>query len=368
MIIANPIYDIVFKHLMANLRVAKFFISTLLNEEIESVEVSQQEFTYLKHMDKDDPEVVKYIKKTIQERLLINVLRLDFIATIKTKDGGYKKVLIEIQKAKNDLDLMRFRNYLAEQYKKQEEVGGQKMPLPITTIYILGFNLPEIDRPCVQVERQYKDAITQETLDVKSDFMEKLTHDSFVVQVDRITGNASTQLGKMLSLFEQNNFIDDRKITKGFKPVLDSEEIKIMAEILEYLASSAEERQKIEIEQEGMRTIEVMIENRRKELEEKEQALQDQEQALNKNQKALEEKDKVLDEKEQTLGNTQKALEEKDKVLEENQKALAEKEKALKEKAQALEEEQKALDENKQALSEKDRLIEALLRQLNQKP
>lgn len=37
MIIANPIYDVVFKNLMENDRVAKFFIGTLLGQTIETV-------------------------------------------------------------------------------------------------------------------------------------------------------------------------------------------------------------------------------------------------------------------------------------------------------------------------------------------
>jgi hypothetical protein len=38
MIIANPIYDVVFKRLMENDKVAKFFIGTLLEQTIETVE------------------------------------------------------------------------------------------------------------------------------------------------------------------------------------------------------------------------------------------------------------------------------------------------------------------------------------------
>ena len=92
MIIANPIYDVVFKRLMENERVAKFFIGTLLNQTVESVEVKPQEFTY-------------------SDRLTgLAVFRLDFIAIIKTETGESKKVLIEIQKARNQIDLMRFRN------------------------------------------------------------------------------------------------------------------------------------------------------------------------------------------------------------------------------------------------------------------
>jgi hypothetical protein len=46
MIIANPIYDVVFKRLMENERAAKFFIGTLIGETIESLEAKPQEFTY----------------------------------------------------------------------------------------------------------------------------------------------------------------------------------------------------------------------------------------------------------------------------------------------------------------------------------
>ncbi|MBL7977036.1 MAG: hypothetical protein JNN12_01755, partial [Bacteroidetes Order II. Incertae sedis bacterium] len=46
MIIANPIYDVVFKRLMENDKVVKFFIGTLLEQTIERVEVKPQEFTY----------------------------------------------------------------------------------------------------------------------------------------------------------------------------------------------------------------------------------------------------------------------------------------------------------------------------------
>ncbi|MGV8135463.1 MAG: hypothetical protein AB2L20_09635 [Mangrovibacterium sp.] len=96
MIIANPIYDVVFKRLMEDKRVARFFVETLTGQSIMDIDLKPQEFTY-------------------NDRLAgIAVYRLDFIAIIKTTQG-YRKVLIEIRKAKNAVDLMRFRNYLAEQ-------------------------------------------------------------------------------------------------------------------------------------------------------------------------------------------------------------------------------------------------------------
>jgi hypothetical protein len=282
MIIANPIYDTVFKRMMENERVAKFFIGTLLEQQIESVDVKPQEFTYT------------------DELAGLAVFRLDFIATIKTETGEFRKILIEIQKAKNQIDLMRFRNYLGEQYKKEDRVNNQKTVLPITTIYILGFTLPEIETACLKVERNYKDLVTKNIIVKKSDFVEKLTHDSFIVQVDRITNNYQTRLDKLLSVFEQNYFTDDKRITKQFSHPTDTEDVKILTDILHHSGTNPEERKLIETEQEAWRTVNAMFEDKEKELLKE----------LRDTKKALDEKDKALDEKDKALDEMAKQLEE----------------------------------------------------------
>jgi hypothetical protein len=271
MVIANPIYDVVFKRMMENDKVAKFFISTLLEQTIESVEVKPQEFTYTDKLAG------------------ISVFRLDFLATIKTESGELKKILIEIQKAKNQIDLMRFRNYLAEQYKKEDLVNNQLHILPITTIYILGFNLPEIDSPCLHVERNYKDLINKETIQTKSDFVEKLTHDSYIVQVSKITNRYQTKLDKLLSVFEQTNFVDKNKIVKEFTHETDIDEVKIITDILHYSGTNPAEKKKIEIEQEAWRTVDAMTEDLRQKLENQIKLNEKKEQELNEKDKLIEE-------------------------------------------------------------------------------
>jgi hypothetical protein len=281
MVIANPIYDVVFKRMMENEKVAKFFIGTLLDTTIETVEVKPQEFTYT------------------DELAGLAVFRLDFIATIKTETGEEKKILIEIQKAKNQIDLMRFRNYLAEQYKKEEKLNNVKIVLPITTIYILGFTLPDINTPCIKVERNYKDLINNIVIEKKSDFIEKLTHDSYVIQVERITDRYQTRLDKLLSIFEQRHFTDETKVVKEFKHQLDNEEVKITTDILHFAGTNPAERKKIEIEQEAWRTVNAMFEDKEQEL-----------------MKALDEKDKALDEKNRALDEKNRALDEMARQLE----------------------------------------------------
>jgi len=282
MIIANPIYDVVFKRLMENERVAKFFIGTMLGTHIVSLELQPQEFTYRDNV------------------IGLTVFRLDFIAVIKTEDGTFQKILIEIQKAKKAIDVMRFRNYLGEQYKKQDTINDEKTALPITTIYILGFTLQNVKTACVHVERQYRDLINETILTEKSHFIEGLTHDSYIIQVKRLTGRYQTKLDKLLSIFEQRNFVEDTKTIKNYPYELDDEELKRVTDILHMTGIDPASRKEIEVEQEAWRTIEAMFAPREKkllkELEEKEKALSEKDKALSEKEKELEAQRKLIEE------------------------------------------------------------------------
>ena len=296
MLIANPIYDVVFKRLMENERVAKFFVSTLLDQTIERIELQPQEFTYT------------------AEGLGLAVFRLDFIATIKTEEGEYKKVLIEVQKARNEIDLMRFRNYLAEHYKKEDLVEGEKQILPITTIYVLGFKLPEIESACLKVNRQYIDLLTGGIIERKSEFVEKLSHDCYIVQVNRIGGRYQTRLEKLLSLFEQNHFLDEGQITKHFPHEFDLEELRLAAEILQHAGSSPQARREIEIEQEAWRSINALFatkeQNYKARLKAQEEMLEEKEQVINQKEQQLSEKERLIREQEQALAEKNRLIEE----------------------------------------------------------
>jgi len=298
MIIANPIYDVVFKRLMENEKVAKFFISTLMDCEIEEIQVLPQEFTYTK------------------ELIGLSIFRLDFIATIKTEEG-YKKILIEVQKAFDDVDIMRFRNYLAEQYKKEDVVDGEKMILPITTIYILGFTIPEIQSACIKVSREYFDLIERKVLETKSDFVEKLTHDCYIVQVERISNRIQTQLDKLLSLFEQSNFIDkDNKTLKDYPYTTDVEELKIAAGILYNTGADPKQRKLIEIEEEAWRSVNALF--RKKERELKIELFKEKQRAEKEKQRAEKEKQRAEKEK-------QRAEEKEEELEQEKQRTESEK-------------------------------------------
>jgi hypothetical protein len=222
------------------------------------------------------------------------------MATIKTKTGDYKKILIEVQKSKDEDDVMRFRNYLAEQYKKVDKVNGVDIVLPITTIYILGFNLDEIDCPCVKNYRNYLDMLTKKKIKARSPFIEKLTHDSYVIQTKRITNKRyNTKLEKLLTLFEQKHFIDPKsKISKQYSSPVVDDDIQLITAVLQEMVANENERAEIEKEEEAMRVLDVYVANKNKE----------QKLIIEQQTKVIEEKNKVLEEQARQIAELKRLL------------------------------------------------------------
>ena len=303
MIIANPLYDVVFKNLMEDNRIATFFLETLLEETIEALEVNTTEHT----MKLRNPEMSKeeWEKKGI-ERLGIQLIRLDFVATIKLKSGETKKVLIEIQKARKPIDVMRFRNYLAEHYKKEDEIvlEGEKIKvaLPIITIYILGFILTEIEVAAVRVNRNYIDLQTKKVIETKSDFIEKLTHDCYVVQLPRIESRFQTTLDRLLTVFEQRYFISDNETLKRYEPDVENE--PMIARIIDALYHSGadpEKRRELDEEREMERVLTLYMGEDSKKVQRLLDLMQIQRREIEEMDKSLEEKDKSLKEKDKII-------------------------------------------------------------------
>mgnify|MGYP000188646684 CR=1 FL=1 len=76
--IANPIYDVVFKYLMNDNKVAKLLLSAIIDEEIIELEFQPTELSLPLHES-------------------LTVLRMDFKATIQQSNGEHKIIIIEIQ-------------------------------------------------------------------------------------------------------------------------------------------------------------------------------------------------------------------------------------------------------------------------------
>jgi len=247
-IIANPMYDVVFKLLMmSDKNIAGYFVGTILDEEIIDIEFAPQDYPYKKQMN------------TENQTTTIGLVRLDFVATIRTKEGGEKKLLIEIQQSFRPADFVRFRAYLGQQYMLKEYVSTEDdelaKVLPIVVIYMLGFKIPEIPHVAVKICRKVMDLLNNDNaVECKSMFVDALTHDVYVVQAPRITGEMyddwtkCSELTKLLSIFEQRYFVDE-KFFKNYPYPKTDKNIKKMITTLEYIAADPKTRRAMEEEQ-----------------------------------------------------------------------------------------------------------------------
>ena len=193
--IPNPLYDVVFRYLMDDERVARLVLTVILGETVEALAFQSTE------------QALKLGEAQI------TVTRMDFRARIRQADGQEKMVLIELQKAKLYQQIGRFRRYLGQQYQRNPETDHpeQPIPLPIYPIYILGEPYSDNGVPVVRVKRDSYDASTGERLAEQHPFIEALTHDAIVIQARYITGRRRTELERFLSIFDQANIAD----TKG---------------------------------------------------------------------------------------------------------------------------------------------------------
>ena len=305
--IANPIYDTAFKYLMEDQEIARRLLGKIIGEEIVEVMVRPQEMT----------------SKSKKHHILI--FRLDFKAIIKTKEGHYKNVLIELQKAKVYDDLIRFRRYLGENYKRKDEItddSGQKkaVNLPITTIYFLGFPLPHINTSVLNINRVYKDLINNEILEIKTEFVEQLTHDSFIIIIPELPPKERTELEGILKVFNQSYKLssDNRLLEISEQELGDNELTQLIAKRLRSAATDEKVLQQMEVEEE----VETMIDKHIRKNEELQVQLQSKDEELQSKDEELQSKDEELQSKEEELQSKEELLKEQKRIIEELKRKL----------------------------------------------
>lgn len=277
MLIANPIYDTFFKYLLEDTHLAKILLSAIIEEDIISLELRPQELII------DIPE--KYL----------SILRVDFKAVIRTPDGKNKKILIEMQKSRVLLDIMRFRKYLADNYGRGDEifsqVGNKTEVLPITTIYFLNFKLRDVKFPVLKINRNYTNAVTKEITEVKDNFIEQLTHDCYAIQIPRLEINMQNKLEKLLSIFNQKYVTTkDQKILNLPAEWADDDLLNKFIEKLNKPLLSHEMIRKAEVEDEIEHIFETMDRNL---LEARQSILEINQNLLEANQNLLETSQKL---------------------------------------------------------------------------
>ncbi|MCL2073746.1 MAG: hypothetical protein FWH18_07490, partial [Marinilabiliaceae bacterium] len=188
-IIANPMYDAVFKSLMADKDNARCLVGTITGERILDIEFAPQEYIQEKNKETEKEKHAKPIET-------LKPIHLDFVTTIRTRGGGKKKVLIEIQQSLKPADVARFRTYMGNHYKNEDNLikKGDRIlkALPIAVIYIIGDETPKtshISDVAYKVKRSGVSLLTGEEISIQKPFdplIEALTHDAYFIHVGRI--------------------------------------------------------------------------------------------------------------------------------------------------------------------------------------
>jgi hypothetical protein len=290
--IANPIYDVVFKYLMRDEKVARLLLSAIIGKEVVSLEFRPTEHHF-----------------PVGE--LLTVLRMDFNARILDADGNQELVILELQKAKMAGDIMRFRRYLGEQYSNKENVVREetaeyprRKALPILSIYFLGHTLAHVKAPVVRVNRAYFDAATGEQIHEKEEFIESLTHDSIIIQIPYLQGRRRTELEQLLALFDQSfvtanpHFltIDEDELPERYRPLLR----RLQKAIADPVVRETMDGEDDIIEE---------IKDYQRQIMSKEQIIEAKEKTIEEKDKAIEAKEKTIEEKDKTIEETQKRIE-----------------------------------------------------------
>ena len=310
MIIANPIYDIVFKYLMEDERIARTILSALLKKDVVDVKVRPHEYTN-------------------SQRDTLSVFRIDFGATIREDDGNERLILIELQKTWLPTETLRFRQYLGLHYSNPSNIQSDGNALPTVAVYLLGHKVGDVEEPVVYVSNQSYDYNgLPVTKGLPNAFIDSLTHNSIIVQIPRLHGQINNRLDEVLSVFDQTRLsaesqhmlnIDENKYSDD-----DSDMQRILRRLL-MAATDANMRHDMNVEDEYFSIIEKQdteILMKTRELAEKKVELEESHQKLEESHQKLEESHQKLEESHQKLEESNQKLEESNQKLEQNNEML----------------------------------------------
>lgn len=302
MIVANPIYDIVFKYLMEDERVARTILSALLKKDVIAVQMRPHEYSD-------------------GNRDTLSVFRIDFSATIRQEDGSEKLILIELQKTWLDTETLRFRQYLGVHYSNPKNMAENGNAIPMVAVYLLGHKVGDIEEPVLYVNHHSYDYNGKlVTKGMPDPFVESLTHNSIIVQIPRLHGKINNRLDRVLSIFDQTqrDSEDNRLLKIDEAPYEDDADMQRILHRLTMAAADADMRHRMNVEDEYFGAIEkrdtdILI--RDKKIAEQNVQLSEQKAQLSEQEAQLSEKEAQLSEQEAQLSEQNQKMKAMVKML-----------------------------------------------------
>ncbi|MDR3188165.1 MAG: hypothetical protein LBT94_03140 [Prevotellaceae bacterium] len=284
MLIANPLYDVVFKYMMEDNKVAKKFISAIIGEQVKELRFAPQE----------------YVVQLPLRQQTSTVCRMDFVARVQTTAGEYRSVMIEVQKANLSTDVVRFRQYLGKQYQNIENTYVDERnnlhAMQIYCIFVLGDGLKIPDVPVLEVTPEVKDRVTGKPLSsIKTAFIKSLHHRSWIVQVPELPARRRDDVERMLSIFDQSN-----RTTRYILNIREEEvpaQYRDIVRRLQQAVSTPDMQANMEAEDFLLEAFRIQERQAQMQLEEAKKAIEEKDKALEESRKIIEDLERRLKEK-----------------------------------------------------------------------
>ena len=185
-----------------------------------------------------------------------------------------------------------------------------KKAMPILSIYFLGHKLEHITVPIIKVQRQYYDVTTGEEIKQREEFIESLTHDSFIIQIPHLRQKYQTEVEQLLNVFDQKNATSDHHIL-NVKEQDFPEKYRPLIRRLQRAIAEPDVRKTMDIEDEIL-----------EDLQDFEREIARKDQIIEKNRTTMKQNKKTIEENKKTLKENRKTIGEKDRLIEELKKKL----------------------------------------------
>jgi len=147
-----------------------------------------------------------------------------------------------------------------------------------------------VEVPVIQVLQRYYDAATGEEIPIREEFIESLTHDSFVIQIPQLGPERRTATEKLLAVLDQHRKVEGDGHLLDVDEAAYPEEHRKIVRWLNGAVSEPDIRRTMEVEDEILAELEDM-------------------------ERRVAGKDKVIEEKDQVIGEKNRELAAKDRLI-----------------------------------------------------
>ena len=327
----NPIYDTVFKYLMEDKRVAKVLLSGILSKNIIDVAIKSHE--HIVHRGDD-----------------LQLLRIDFAATIENLDGTKETATIELQKASEPEEVMRFRRYFGIQMASDDNADAiikhhrdkDKTPYQILKprhiygIFILGHSLgKDYEYPLIKGRTVFTDEDDNVlNFRTKSEFINGMTYDLYIIQIPHLPERPKRPLEKMLRAFDQRYKVEgNAKFVDLNEDEDDSSDFNIILRRLFHATVNEQLRGDLDYEDSLIRQalwekaereeLEYELKEKRKEIEASKKEIEASKKEIEAGKKQIEASKKEIEDSKKQIEASKKEIEAKDKEIEAKGSQLA---------------------------------------------